>query len=1225
MRIVPEKVHITINRGEKTITHDELLRNKSFPPVLLQFLNMHPQRSDGSYFASLSEARQLSAAIRPHQTDSFQLDTTEIDQFQTIDCPANFKIHWQFDASHQTLKRKLIEADGYLGEGWFFQGKRSWQIALPLTPDILRWLALPEIESESLYPFATKGFPLFSALEYQCDLAIESNFQAKLQILKTLKQSMTIQITSNMPELLGNLAVIRGDHQNLISGLKLLPGWSPKLRGNVLHLAKSARPMQIDGQKLLTFIQDDLSPVAADLGVDWNMLRAAYPIDDAAQIPVKWILEHRVTQGLGRYYAVPCLKTLEETIPIQKIASYVEKGNRFLQVRDRWLEFTPRFKDRYQEWRRKNLAAVQLAPQEIMGTNNERLAKMGLQSPVIKVSNADTERDQVIYLIDTMRQHGLPVGIYGLQKEISDILANRCHHFLSENHRANILWLMPGRRIQEASSSLKHGGVPFTTQAKPANGRVLLTSPENLEYLNHDWSLVIFSDLDILAAGEKQSKALTALRYTWSISTFSRPDWHQDIVRAQRVLRVLRLTRNDLSVFVRLCTGTYTKQADNLLSRLTSPFKRIFASPDLPSESAVSGDIPIPPRHPQSEPRPIKKTEAVYRPDFKVSVTVSTPRSSFLEQAKRLANHVERTAEPVPFMQYWPTYDSMINTQKKWYFYWRSQARQGNYLPIDLSYLFVHVYEVIHLIGVENAQSGADYLINLWQQYRLVHAKLDRYLIDWIADFHIVYKLAQTPLEWYMTAVRLGGEPTDQNLTIEAWLSRHEDINLIPDSLLNLISDYKPAKSKFFQQYNEDKSVEQDLRKSLRLIDDFTRQKEGKSLFEHYRPEVTQVLRRQPFASAIYEGKRDEIMIATVPMWSDASRLRSSVTAILKYTENLLRRQHNFRGTLRGIEISDEWAKILDGAFSLSSEEPSTTIAIDYAKVSALQMESDEVRDRLLVEDEDEPGITIDYAKVSTLNTESDAVRDRLLVEDETGTLAQPVSASASELPAAVTGQSGHNLTFNVARPLDTPAPLLTDLEAVHTIIASDQKVQNLLIYLKQNDWEVETDAVYAVLEGEFLSIILDRINERALDQLGDQLIIIENDTLVVTEDYRDELEHLFQNPASEITPTTPKSGAEDSELTPEWAGFVRKMQSHHWEALHALLIQEDVSARLDGIARSAYTTPDLLIDEINEFALENIGDIVIETGETPAIEEEDLEDLRLLMSWALENVIQEI
>lgn len=1213
MHLTPEKVHITVRRSEQVISHDELLKLKSLPPPFVQFLNTQSSDTSG-YFVGLPTAHRLSAALQPYSSDSFQLDTTEVDQLQRVECPDNFKILWQFDHSRQVLMRMLVGADGYLGEGWFFRGKQAWQPSTTLNYVMVNWLDKPEIESRLLYRFVAQGFSLFKEALYQCDLKIETGFQARLQILKTLKQSLDIQIISNMPEIQKHLETIEGDEQNLISRTTLLPGWHPKLRGKLFAVAKSEQPTRLNGNDLLTFIQDDLTPTSTDLNFDLTVLSKAYPIDDAAKLPLKWSIEHAIVQGVGQYQAIPNLQTVEELIPITKIARQIETKSRFLNVGDRWLEFTSRFKERYSEWQQKNIRAIKLAPQEIMGANVERLAKLGLRPPVIEVSKATAEQDQIRILIDTMRQHGLPLGIYGLQQEMGRILAETCTRLLRENRRATILWIVPKRKQQEIAGSLKKAGTPFSTdQIRLLEGHVLLASPENLVFFNTDWTLIIFSDLDTLASGEQQSKTLAIIRRAWSISTFTRSDWYRDTTRAQRILQVLNLSKNDLSTFVKLCTGSYTKQVDSLLSRLTSPFKRITVSTDTLSNE--SGDVPIPPRVASNEPRPLREVEKVYRPTFSVSVSVSSPRNSFLEEAKRLAKHIEPATEPVPFMQYWPTYDAMTNAQKKWYFYWRSQVRQGSYLTADLSYVFVHIYEIVHLVGFANAQSAVDYLINLWQQYRAIHTKLDRYLIDWIADFHAVHHLSRTPLEWYAIAMKLGGRLTDQNLAIEAWLSQNEDIGQIPESLLNLISEYQPAKSKFVQQHNLDQSVDRDLRKSLQQIDVLLRQKDGKSLFERNRPLKTLAVRRRPFAGSVYEGSHEDIMIGTVPLWTSADELRSSTTAILKYTENLLRRQRNFKGSLRGIELPLEWAQLLDDIFPAPVTE---------TKVSKQR------KSKSNVVEANTPSITpilIDYSRVNALTQESDEVRDRLTVEDAPDETAisrdlQTVDVAAKE-PSVETVD---NIELNVDRPDDTPAHLLTDLNAVHEVISGDPIAIRLFNYLKQHNWEIEADTTAAILEGAFLNVILDRINERALIQLGDQLIVLEDHLLVVTEDYRDELQHMLTQPVTQkVVQAVTGQSKSAQDLTPEWAEFVQKMKPQHWEALNALLTQEDVLSRLDGIARSVYTTADLLIDDINEFALTSIGDIVIETGDIPTIEAEDFETLHALMLWALENVIQEI
>ena len=74
--------------------------------------------------------------------------------------------------------------------------------------------------------------------------------------------------------------------------------------------------------------------------------------------------------------------------------------------------------------------------------------------------------------------------------------------------------------------------------------------------------------------------------------------------------------------------------------------------------------------------------------------------TAFFISRESTAARTEAKALPVEFMQYWPTYDVMSPAQQQWYFYWRSEVRQGRLLATDLSYIFVHVYELINLIGV---------------------------------------------------------------------------------------------------------------------------------------------------------------------------------------------------------------------------------------------------------------------------------------------------------------------------------------------------------------------------------------------------------------------------------------------------------------------------------------------------------------------------------------------
>ncbi|MAS33615.1 MAG: hypothetical protein CL610_06400 [Anaerolineaceae bacterium] len=1162
---------------------------------LQRFINHRSPNQNGVYRISFPKAEELCRALESYVGDSFRIQKDSVDSLRITTCPAGFRLTWQYDQSRQTLRRLLQNADGYLGDGWVYLDRSVWQINSDLPREVIKWLNKPEISGIDIFRFCNKIKPQLEHGHFACDLEIESDFQARLNIVKMLKQSMDVQVSTNKPYLASALQEIRDDTDNLISGNTILPGWRQKLPGQLLPLTRSGAVERLQGNELLSFIQDDLTPNARNLDVDMSVVQNTYRILDAALCSVKFKLEQGFEHGVGYYQAVPCLSVDSDLIPLSVLDRKIESGARFIRLDDSWLEFNQQFRSYYASWKQKSINPIRLTPQEVMGSYLNRLSRMGLQPPAIKVENAKDEREQAHLLVDTMQKHGLPVGFSGLQQEAGDLFAEVCSSLLTQYHRTKILWLLPRRKLSGAASSLKQAKVPYKTDGSRLEGQVLIASPD-VPLPDVQWTVVIFTDVDAIVSGERQSKGYSALRRNWSVCTFSREDWDRDILRAQRMLRVLGLDSADLEIFKQLCVGNFSKQTDGFLSRLASPFKKILVNDD--TDSPPGRAVAIPPRHEPYVPRSKEAAKDVFRPTFTVSTSLTSPKSRFLEQARRYATQTEQVAQSVPFMQYWPTYESMSNVQRKWYFYWRSRIRSGDYVPTDLSYMFLHIYEIIHLVGFNNPQAAFDYLVNFWKQFRSVQPKLDNYLIDWLADFIVVYKLPQAPLTWYAHAAAQGGKLGDENLALDAWLSTNAQMIAIPDTVLNLISDYRFSKSKFYQQENNGGFVERELRNGLHVIDEHLQRTHGKTFFDYYRPSQSQYVRRQPFASAVYEGPRETITIAQTPRWTDAAVMKSSVTSILKYTENRLRRQKNFRGTLRGIELPQDWIIVLDTAFPL--EDAATgeqVIAPAY-----------------------EP-IVIDLEKAEELTIISDKVQARLQTDDESDAIPidEPQVESTIGAPWEVPDQQ-----LSTKRPADTPAHLLTELQEVANIIATDKVAIKLLSHLQAQQWEIAQDIAQAILDGEFLNVVLDRINERAIEQLADQLVVIEGNNIVVTEDYRDEIEHLLANPVPIASGVAPSEQPLYEDLDPTWTNFVNKMQAHHWEALNALLVGEDVTARLDGIARSAYITSNLLVDQINEFALDSIGDIVIEAGDPPHIEEEDWESLRQIMAWALEHIIRE-
>lgn len=581
----------------------------------------------------------------------------------------------------------------------------------------------------------------------------------------------------------------------------------------------------------------------------------------------------------------------------------------------------------------------------------------------------------------------------------------------------------------------------------------------------------------------------------------------------------------------------------------------IYHRVSMPLSEAEPKDIPIPAR-----------TKAA-----SIRVSFSRDESHFVEQARAHVDRTESRAAPVPFMQYWPTYKSMDAAQQRWYFYWRAQLRQGNRLPTDLSYLFVHIYEVINMIGFESPRQAFKHLDEFWRYYRQLQPKLDRYLPDWIADFIVLHKLAPNALEWYSEVSKVT-EVADLNFALESWVNSGESFEALPDGTLFALANYNPTKSKFYKKFSASTDLRQRYKKALVAIDEAARKEKGKTLFQLHQPKRRQVIRRAPFARAVHDYPATEIEIAASHAWMEVETLSTALNSIIKHADNVLREQAGYRYRVRGIQLTAASKSLI--AAALQPEAPKRELSIDHSEIAQLAEESEALRERLLadaapanaepvsqetqlaeasadaqflaaaswapampkespapIEAPAKPPLktgAIDWSRVggrrqarAMLRLARFAAIAGGAAADVAGqTVQQGTPIGESVRPAAVEMGAGSDngaepsASGFLHRPEDTPAELLTDLPQVAQIMgASGHNRAQLIGVMMANSWECPADAIEAAFPGEFISVIIDEINGIALAEIGDTLIIEEDGLCVVLEEYRDEVEYILQHP----------------------------------------------------------------------------------------------------------------
>jgi hypothetical protein len=457
-----------------------------------------------------------------------------------------------------------------------------------------------------------------------------------------------------------------------------------------------------------------------------------------------------------------------------------------------------------------------------------------------------------------------------------------------------------------------------------------------------------------------------------------------------------------------------------------------------------------------------------------------TSQRIFYEQAKFMENHTDTTDFTVDFMAYFPTYEDMSIMQLQWYFSWRTNVRKGNYVKTSLSYIYVYAYELINKIGVKNSEDGFNKLVDLWKAYRGEYGHLDRYLPEWIRDYNIVYECNRK----YGVIIN----EFIKNGVHSYWIERETLVNMILTQDLNnsydflaRFSNYKFKQSKFYKsEYGHLLTsliglvlIELDKNGSKPLIE---------ILFGEIKPERWYPFRSTPFHTEKFTKKQEYFITDTIRIWVDKGDWYStypqkiSVIAskyigdVIKSTESYLRDQIQFKNKLRIENISQ------------SIKQVSKDIVERYCRENNLSYFS------TLKNSHDDSTQPIQSEKIATeltfnagileqLRQESAIIQEKLtidkcaLLDSEEKVPTEPFEEVMDDSRTLVTTETSENR--NEWELLFDNLPEF-GLEVLSMLIQKED-VNTKLVQISQKQ--------YILLE-----VMLEAINEKALDYLGDNM-----------------------------------------------------------------------------------------------------------------------------------------
>ncbi|MBP2112721.1 TerB N-terminal domain-containing protein [Paenibacillus silagei] len=552
-------------------------------------------------------------------------------------------------------------------------------------------------------------------------------------------------------------------------------------------------------------------------------------------------------------------------------------------------------------------------------------------------------------------------------------------------------------------------------------------------------------------------------------------------------------------------------------------------------------------RKPKSEP--VKKTTSGYDTvqlqlwDMEESVEpVTTTESEFVQRARELVEHKEPAALFVPFKSYWPTYGHMTGAQSRWYFFWRDEVRQGRYPKTDLSYIFLHIYELINGVGWDEPQEGYRQLSLLWEAYRDSYKRLDQYLGGWIADFSFVHKL-DIPLSEIVARSRgLAGDLAELEL-VRCLSAAPEQLRI---EVLSVMSDYDISKSKFYT--GEGKiAADRYIPQVVALIDAYVARKHGSNLITMFPPAPPVVRERYLFRSAVYDiSLYGYSVLVPVIRVSKSPPLRSLITRLFRLTENKLRALMGYRGRLKDVRVDadmdDLVTRFLEREFrKAEQEEKGPAVVIDQQKLEQLASDSEVVRSLLTVEDTGAPG------------HEDDA---EWIIESE-GAL------GGAGLAGIRSDAEVHGISASAAVKSDAGAHGGAESASEESVANADARVASAVSANEDNSAKAEEQVARMTSGG----------------RLGGT---------------REELPGDSPSAGQKLTVSQPPASDREAD---RWTLFASELTLLQREAVLALA-EEDGPAKVQRLAAGAGTMAELLYDEINELAMDSLGDLIIDGEE---------------------------
>ncbi len=436
----------------------------------------------------------------------------------------------------------------------------------------------------------------------------------------------------------------------------------------------------------------------------------------------------------------------------------------------------------------------------------------------------------------------------------------------------------------------------------------------------------------------------------------------------------------------------------------------------------------------------------------------SARAKSFVREARFMQDYEDEARWTGEFLCYFPTYHDLNPRQLRGYFGWRTKARAGEFLPIAASAAYIYLYELLNGVG---ASSPGDCLEKLGAFERgflepgIGDGRMRQNLHRWMLEYAVIHDLPPEMVRQYADPDMLA---QDEALAALREPEAHSDETLF-EALL-YFGGRKTADSPVMAS---------DPERGRRLFCEVWRaaaadRRQGKDLFTRCFGEQKK-RSWYPLSNAVYvhsEETRDREYRLTECRTYSCRGGEWQVSAYEKLFFDRKRLQgllHTTDARLRRYQKTGRYLR----------EKPEDAWAVPYID-AVIGVEKQALAEAA------RPRIEIDLAGLEQIRLNAALTRDSLLTPEELGETPEP-ETYAEQGPAA-----------------ESPELPLDGIQI------------RILRELLRGGSAAET-----IRENHLMpTIAADLINEALFDEIGDSVLVCEDERLFLVEDYREELENML-------------------------------------------------------------------------------------------------------------------